>query len=220
MRPGGLGRLLLPDQRDWRLERFLGALEGLPDYKYWWSGDLWIDQDDGSCTGAGLAKLRSAGPVSAPAATIDYWDLYIRNQRNDPWPGEYPSYEGATVRAAMKTGVDLGWFSAYAFCWDLETALAFVMTKGPLQMGLDWFSSFDYPDREGIVRLDVNSRLRGGHSFVWDGTSLKRGLARCPNSWGRRWGKNGYFYVPLEDMEALIQMEGECAAPVEVKEAA
>jgi hypothetical protein len=127
---------------------------------------------------------------------------------------------GTSVRAGAKAMATYGRLQSYLWAFALQPAVEWVLTKGPVVLGTDWWSSFEKPDKEGIIQITSGARVVGGHAFLWRGVDTKRALALCTNSWGDGWGKSGEFYLPLRDLERLVADDGEVCTAYEKRLAA
>lgn len=121
------------------------------------------------------------------------------------------------MRAGAKAVTAFGLLKSYLWSFSLQPALEWVLTNGPVVLGLNWYTSLNRPDKEGIVRLTATAKNDGGHAFLWRGANTRRGLALCENSWGDAWGKNGAFWIPLRDLDRLITEDGEACTAIEQK---
>lgn len=139
--------------------------------------------------------------------------LYKECQRNDQWPGT--QYRGTSVRAGAKVLEKAGLIKEYRWAWDAQTVADAILTKGPVVVGTRWYEDMFYPDSEGII--EKGGDMAGGHAYVLNGVNLEKGLFRLKNSWGEDWGKNGYAYVPIEDIDELIKENGEACLGIEAE---
>ena len=131
---------------------------------------------------------------------------------------------GTSTRACAEAAVHFGMGKTYVWAFTVQPILEFMAQArragkegGSVAFGANWYSSMNRPDAEGIVRITPTARIEGGHLWLVRGYNLRRGLALCENSWGDGWGKNGGFWVPLRDLERLIQEDGEACTLVEEK---
>ncbi len=177
----------------------------------------------GSCTGnAGVGcaatepLAKKGGKYNEKAART----LYSLATTLDDIQGSFPPNDtGSTVLASMKAGVQEGLWTQYRWCFGIQDVLL-ALQSGPVSYGINWYTSFDQPDAHGIVRLTKTAKIRGGHSFEGAGAHLDTSLgapgsdlAECWNSWGA-WGPlAGKFYIPLADLDRLLQEQGEAAQP-------
>jgi Papain family cysteine protease len=228
----GFGRRYSPDPRDrgyLMRRRLMAAGQPLPSKKVWRIASTALNQGvTGTCVGHAwfnflrCAPLQTAKKVPTPfevyrkAVTLDEW------QQNDD-EASLPDADqgldfGTSVRAGAEAVTSFGHLKSYLWAFTLQPALEFVLTQGPVVLGINWYTSFNQPDREGIIRISSNARPAGGHAILWRGADTKRGLALLSNSWGDDWGKSGECYVPLRDLDRLISLEqGEACTAVQQK---
>jgi hypothetical protein len=213
----GLGRRLAPDPRDtaFPMAAVLPQRSVRP-YRYWWTGGAWLDQGAYStCVGHAWAHWTEDGPVTHPG-TIDPVAIYREATQLDPWPendgGDLDF--GTSVRAGAQALQARGRISEYRWAWSVDDVVTAVLEVGPVVVGTWWTEAMFTPDREGIVRYE-GSHV-GGHAYVINGMDMYRGLARAKNSWGRSFGRNGFFSLPLEDLDQLIRADGEACLALEV----
>ncbi|HSX02249.1 MAG TPA: C1 family peptidase [Candidatus Saccharimonadia bacterium] len=70
----------------------------------------------------------------------------------------------------------------------------------PFVAGIAVYASFesDEANRTGVIPVPKpNEELLGGHAILVVGYDMAAGYFICRNSWGKRWGDAGYFYLPL-----------------------
>lgn len=189
----------------------------LPSYKYHWDGGLWYNQGSyGVCVGASWSHWIEDGPVTQPG-TVNPIDLYREIVKVDEWPQNDNGdlYFGSSVRAGAKVLQTKGLISEYRWAWDAKTVADTVLGKGPVVVGSNWYSGMFKTDSDGFVNL-TGSR-EGGHAWIINGYNANRRVFRAKNSWGRNWGVNGRFLLRFDDLERLIDEDGEACLAVEVK---
>jgi hypothetical protein len=219
-RTNGLGRLPAPDSRD---HRFLMATVVEPDdvpivTKYWSMFDKVLDQGDyPHCVAYAWTHFRISAPVTSQAEAYTFGQLlalYQEAQRIDEWPGE--AYDGTSVRAGAKVLQDRGVIGAYRWALNAAEARAFLLSRGPVVFGTNWYAGMDRPGVDGFVRL--SGPIVGGHAYLVSGYSVARDAFRITNSWGPSWGQQGRAWLSFTDADALIRDDGECCSSMEIRQ--
>lgn len=181
--------------------------------RYWddtrWYGD---QGDTPECVGYAWAHWLYSVPIRN---WIDPSGIYYFAKYIDEWPGQ--NYDGTSVRAGAKVLHRLGVIEEYSFAWDMESLAYALLELGPVTIGINWYEGMQEPDsRANIYRT---GQLLGGHAVVLTGINLAGGVVRGKNSWGRSWGRNGRFFLRLDDLEQLLKEDGEvCIATEKVLE--
>lgn len=84
-------------------------------------------------------------------------------------------------------------------------ALRYSLSKGfPVVFGFEVFEGFESEDtaRTGILKMPNSSDVSfGGHAVLAVGYNDRKEHVIVRNSWGRRWGDKGYFYMPYDYIE-------------------
>jgi hypothetical protein len=216
----GLGRLISFDPQDQNFLMSAAApLEVTRSSAFWWTPKAFDQGDSFECTSYSVEMLLMADPVRNPLY-LTFNKLYKLNQMNDEWPGE--SYQGSSVRAAMKVLQAAGLISEYVWAFDADTVRRWVLMKGPVVLGTNWYKGMNVPDRRtGFVR--PTGRPVGGHAYCIRGAddNIKcpdgsKGALRIINSWGTSWGDKGRAWLSYKDADGLIKNHGEAVTPVEM----
>lgn len=221
--PGGLGRIPKVDTRDFPvalagMAEAAPVLAGAPAYRYWSTPSLPLDQGDTpQCVGYTARGLLYAGPIGNRGGP-DAPTIYANAQRLDEIPGE--AYDGTTARGAMRYLQSLGYVSAYVWPRSIDEALAWVLTRGPLMAGVDWYASFDRPGKGAVLSASSAGGIRGGHEFLISGANRATRRFRMVNSWGAGWGAGGRAWVPFDVLDMLLHTGGDLCAASEVRLAA
>lgn len=211
-----LGRLPEFDKRN----QLYNICQLLPEKKYeprsyTWRCSVILDQgQEGSCVGHGWAHELIARP--AEHKDIDHQfaveQIYYPAQKLDNWPGgsyqgALPFYEGTSVLAGAKAVQKLGLIGGYYWAEDLEDLVIGIGYHGPCVIGVNWY--------EGMFATEVNGRIRptgrksGGHCVLLNGVNVRQKLFYGVNSWGTSWGMKGKFCISFEDVEKLMDENGE-----------
>lgn len=215
---GRLGRHVFHDERSKdfpaetasKVKDVNHASQGLP-----------LDQGDvGSCTAEALCGALNTAPDSGKLkgsvkghvfTQDDAYKLYGREtaDEGEPWPPNDPGGTGLWVCKAAK---ELGWITSYKHAFGFEQALAALVLR-PNIWGVNWYSGFDSPDGDGLVK--ISGGIRGGHEIVAVEIRLNEQLVGFVNSWGS-WGLDGTgkFYIGFGDCERLLSEQGDVTVPM------
>lgn len=218
----GLGRLHAPDERD---RKFLLARPSAEAAKItnrtWYTTNVFDQGETSHCVAYSSIGWLMASPVRNTKGLPTFKELYDECQKNDEWPGEEPSYQGTSVRAAMKVLKNRGYVSEYRWAFSAATVVDHLLTTSPLVVGTTWYGSMFDPDKNGFVH--VGSEPVGGHAYLLIGANRdklcpdgSRGAIRAINSWGRSFGQSGRFWISFTDFDRLMQEDGEAATATEV----
>lgn len=178
-----------------------------------WECYVRLDQGtEGACTGFAVSIEAASQPTVVPNINNHVaFDLYHRAQKLDEFPGE--DYSGSTVRAAMKAAVERGWYTEYRWAENVDDLISAVCQCGPAVLEIPWYSGMQFPSVfSGIV--DPVGTLQGYHAIcmpLWSETKQQAGLL---NTWGRKWGKDGFCYLRKKDLADLLA-GGKACIPIE-----
>lgn len=169
----------------------------------------------GMCTGAACVGLLATDPNSSDGVMDDAIfnkdlavKIYSRATELDQFDGQYPPNDtGSSVLSAMKAAKEFGLISEYKWCFSLEDVLFALSYLGPVEVGLLWYEGFEYPDRNGLVK--IKGKAEGGHAFQLIGIDVEKELVWAVNSWGLDWGKDGRFCFSFADLKKLLDEHGE-----------
>jgi C1A family cysteine protease len=81
-----------------------------------------------------------------------------------------------------------------------DTLLTCLASGYPFVCGFTVYDSFESPEvaKSGVVALPKPSEgVLGGHAVLAVGYDMAAGTFLVRNSWGEKWGKNGYFTMPF-----------------------
>lgn len=180
---------------------------------YTWHCKVCLDQgNESSCTGHAVAHEAAARPVEVQGVTHALAvEIYNRAKQIDEWPGE--NYEGSSVLAAMKAGMERGWYKEYRWAFGEEDLALAVSYKGPAVLGIPWYEGMMEPSIGGGI-IYPTGREVGGHAILCNGFNKRTGLYRLHNSWGTSWGFGGDCFVTRDGMAKLLANQGEACIPV------
>jgi hypothetical protein len=183
-----------------------------------------LDQGSlGSCTGnaaegaLGCAPFYATLPTDSPGRPTADADaderqavaLYSAATEIDTYSGAYPPTDtGSDGLSVAKACEQAGLIAGYQHCTSIDEVLA-ALAERPLITGVNWYSSFDTPDENGILGLPKKAKIRGGHEFVIREIDADRELLGADQSWGLSYGLAGRFYIPFKVYERLLGEDGD-----------
>lgn len=219
------GRRPSKDERDkqYLMRRLLAPVTEvvLPTRKTWAINGKNLDQGDfGTCVGNGWANFLRCAPIQTSANEATALKIYDAAILLDEWTdndNDTDRQMGTSVRGGAQAVTNMGRLKSYLWAFELQPAVEWVLTMGPVVLGTNWYSTMTNPDAQGIAQIKPRARLEGGHCYLWRGVDTKRALARCSNSWGDDWNPvlSGDFWLPFSDLERLIHEEGEAATAIQ-----
>lgn len=218
----GAGRLGRHYRYDSRSARFARRRTGAAVTSKTWERHIaWLDQlNVGSCTGnaetgaLGTTPVFEGLPANHPALDEKLaLALYSAAEKIDGGAGYPPEDQGSSGSSVCQAAKNSGLISGYTWCNDLDDMLDALMA-GPVIIGINWYSSFDTPDKNGLVSLPKSARIRGGHEVLIRQVDAESSLLWIDNSWGTSWGLQGRAAFPYSVITRLMSEQGDCAAPV------
>jgi len=206
-----LDRLPEFDERS-RQFRAVEGIEDKPFRSYTWSVPVSLNQGrEGACVGFAWAHEIAARPWPDANITNDYAiAIYRWAQQNDHLPGE--DYEGTSVLAGAKAVSEwLDRIREYRWAFGLDDVRRTLGYRGPLVLGLNWYSDMRQTDADGFVH--ASGEVIGGHAILAYSVSEKGKYVRLWNSWGRGWGQGSSCKVSFDDLGRLLDERGEACIP-------
>jgi hypothetical protein len=168
---------------------------------------------EGACTGFAVTHEAAAEPDPVPGLDDEVArSVYRRAQQLDEWPGE--DYSGSSVLAAVKAGVELGWYREYRWAFGLDDLILALSWKGPAVLGIPWYEGMENTD--GYAHVNVAGGVTGGHAIVANAVDVENfgGRVKLTNSWGADWGWHGTCWITFADLDRLLHEQGEACIPL------
>lgn len=147
-----------------------------------------VNEDAGAQIRDGIKTLAKQG-----ACVEDLWPYKIEDFAKKPKP---ECYKDAKLRKILK-------YHRLITLSDMVNCLA---DGYPFVYGFTVYESFDSPPvaKTGVVNMPAKKEgVLGGHAVMAVGydKDIERFIVR--NSWGKKWGRDGYFTMPFEYIETL-----------------
>jgi hypothetical protein len=179
-------------------------------------------KEQGFCVGFGWESFLEAKPTRSKTHPPGL-EIYHRAQTFDQWRGE--AYAGSSVLGGVKALHEAGRIEQYLWSFDVGELADFIRAKGTVVVGTDWLADMFWPDQSDGYLLKVSGALAGGHAYhltwyykqkVFPGGPVLRNVFEIKNSWGD-WANNGFAYIRRDDLQSLLDRDGEACTAVERK---
>lgn len=230
-----LDRLVQFDEKSRSFPAVYGALQDRDFRSYTWYCDYHNDQGrEGACVGFAWSHELAAKPKVVPTDNEYALRIYRRARQLDPWPGE--DYDGTSVLAGVKalqeitTSHGSPLITEYRWAFGIQDVLRVLGYRGPLVLGINWYSNMYEPDSKNFIHAD--GEIVGGHAILakgvrivkkdplgtypvpWDNVDLDKSYVKLHNSWGVDYGIGGTAYITVRDLDKLLNDDGEACIPV------
>jgi C1A family cysteine protease len=146
------------------------------------------DYDSGASLRDGIKTLKNTGSCWEKT-----WPYRIERFAQKPPPRCYTQAKKQRI-------------TSYHRIHTLPEMLACLAEGYPFVFGFTVYESFASKrvERTGIVNMPKKSeRVIGGHAVMGIGYNQKKKRFFVRNSWGSKWGQDGYFTMPFEYVESL-----------------
>lgn len=207
------------DERDYPLRASLerAGVARTSGSQFWYAPLPRLDQgSESSCTGFSSTNMVNCSPHIHHYTQNDAVEVYYSARRDyDEWEGE--DYDGTSVRAALKAQKARGTITSYAFTQDPHEAALWILNRGPIVIGIDWYEGMDYALRERDYFIAPEGEVSGGHAICVEGARyLNRGgsgdYVRLLNSWGLSYGYLGRAKMTFSNFAKVLSEEYAVAA--------
>lgn len=181
-----------------------------PRDRTWRRGQAYDQGNTSMCvayTGKGLLNTK---PISSQVdydtrSEYDVEAFYAGAQEMDEWPGI--DYDGTSALGLCKYLVSRALIQEYRWCFSLNDILLTLSHVGPVGLGIWWYTDMFYPNAEGLIT--PTGVREGGHEVELIGVDISEKVVIGMNSWGEDWGYNGRFKLRWEDLEKLLNEQGD-----------
>ena len=211
-----LGRKpMLWDNRHYRLENFI-----TPDMqkraadlttKEWPMSKILDQGDTPHCVGFAWAGWGICEPIVDDFSNADGNRIYYEAKVID---GEPNQEDGSTTLSGVKAMQKDGRLQNYAFATSLDDMVTWLLTKGPVVVGTNWYEKMFTPDANGLVT--IGGSVAGGHEHLIVGVDKDKQLFKHVNSWGASWSQGGFFFLSFADEQRLQNENGDACTAVEL----
>ena len=198
------------DDRDWLLERRLESIV-VPKVKgsKFYFNPMKLDQgSEGACVGFGHVQGFNSDPKRHKKGNDYGHEVYREATYIDDWPNEdWTNSSGTSVRAGAEVMLKRGHIPGYAFTYSVQEIATWILNKGPVIIGVDWYAGMDRPSQKNDYFIKPTGARRGGHCTLIDGVRWNRDSSdyfRVLNSWGPDWGFGGRARITAEDLHKLL----------------
>jgi C1A family cysteine protease len=206
------------DIRDYHAEDYLSAwqkvvarFKRVAQIAKVWDCARVLDQGStGHCVGFSGADFENTLPVFDNVGNQQGHALYYACKEID---GEPKAEDGSSVHSLAKVLKKIGRIKTYAFTSSLATIKTWLLTKGSVICGVDWYSGMMNPGATGFVY--PTGAVEGGHAFILEGYDPKTDAFTILNSWSSSWSQNGRAKIKANDFAKLLP-NGEAMIAVEL----
>jgi hypothetical protein len=125
-----------------------------------------------------------------------------------------PDARGSTVHAGARVMLARRRIGTYFWAHDVDEALAYVGSQGPVVFGTAWSEGMCRPSTFNAT-IKATGKIVGGHAYLVCGVQWGRKRARIHQSWGTDWGDHGECWISISDLRAVFDEGGEACAATE-----
>lgn len=111
-------------------------------------------------------------------------------------PESYFPYKAKDQGCAVKAGWEAKITKLFSYheISNVNSMKEYLATKGPLVTRFDVYNDF-YNYKSGVYHRTNKAIYKGGHCVTCVGYDETKQAWLCKNSWGTRWGMQGFFYI-------------------------
>jgi hypothetical protein len=218
--PNRLGRLVSIDERDKKHPLSLVTPKrAARSWKTWRTGPVLNQGPYPRCVAFAWTQFLMSSPMMTKLISPPLFakSLYMRAQALDEWEGE--NYDGTSVRGGAKALEEQGRLVEYLWSFDEDEIRRYVLSRGGIVLGIDWFEGFDRPKLiGGEYWLEPTGDVIGGHAIFEYMFSSRLTAHGIINSWGENYARRGRARIHRDVMKDLAARPGfEACSAVEKK---
>jgi hypothetical protein len=176
-------------------------------------------QQFGCCTGVDQAVKCDAAGNRRPGVVLGMDDAVkvysLATQLDDTQDKQFPPDDtGTSGLAACKASQQLGLIDRYEWLFSgARQVLAAVVGGGgtpgrPVGVGTYWLDDMFTPDPESLL-VKPTGPVAGGHQWTVTGWSAHHQALEGLCWWGPDFGDHGRFRITLDDLDALLEDDGD-----------
>lgn len=200
----------------------------LPTLKTWPFMGHPLDQGNtGTCVAHTAAHFIHSSPIGH-RGYMDAFELYREVVRLDEYTDNDHEADGPIERmqggssgtGGAKALHKRGLITEYLWSKDAQEIIAWVLTRGPVMVGTNWYRSMFKPTPQGYLKIEGANA--GGHEWLLRMVNLRKGIVGGITSWGPQWNpaaqdcRPGHFLMGMEEFERLIRENGDGVSAIEV----
>lgn len=200
-----LGFRQLPDPRDalYPLGAIMKETATIPVSKVWSPAPVNNQGDTSGCVGFSVHKLLGSEPMIQDTSILSPMDIYDEARENDEWPTGKETDSGTSVRAGLEVLRRHGLITAYFWGSNIDEVVQFLLTTGPVVLGVDWYNDCFSPNAKGVIH--PTGGIVGGHAIFCYAADWNEKYVTLRNSWGPSWGRDGDCLLSFDDLDWLLR---------------
>ncbi len=164
-------------------------------------GPIQDQGDEGICVGCTCQALLQADPIRQKP--YDAREIYEAARKiTKPPKGE----EGAHLTSAILFLKNQGIVKEDFWTLKADVAANYIFTTSPIALSIPWHERMDTPESDG--RCNPKGGVIGFHAVLGYSYDALKKRIWFQNSWGKKWGQNGCFYLTFKDFNTIMGKGG------------
>lgn len=191
------------------LPGFAAVLQGreIPVQRFYRTGTILDQGDKPMCGGYAAYQLLQSEPVPQKVSTPD--GIYRKAKTLDRMP---PGTDGTSIFAVVEALEALGCVRDKFYAYSSTQIFDYVASTSPVIVGSHWLEGMDNPSGSGQVK--AKGRSTGGHAYLCHGIDFEAKRVYFTNSWGKKWGADGTFWMSCNEFAKAFDNRGMVAAAI------